>query len=44
MFGPKESKDPAELLAPAKDFRKANESSGSLWQKDNEYGLYDKRE
>ena len=31
LFGAKETKDPAETLAPNKNFRKANEASGSLW-------------
>ena len=43
MFGPKETKDPSEHLAPSKNFRKANEASGSLWQKENDFNLYDKQ-
>lgn len=44
MFGQKETKDPSEHLAPSKNFRKANEASGSLWQKENDFNLYDKQQ
>lgn len=40
LFGG-EQKDPADCLAPAKDFRKASEASGRLWQRENEFDLYE---
>lgn len=40
LFGGEE-KDPAEQLAPSKNFRKASEASGRLWQKENEFDLYE---
>ena len=34
--------DPADCLAPNKNFRKASEASmGRLWQRENEFGLYE---
>ena len=42
MFGG-EQKDPAECLAPQKNFRKASESEmkGRLWQRENEFDLFE---
>ena len=43
IFGGK-NEDPAEKLEPQKNFRKANEASmDRLWQRENEFNLYDKK-
>ena len=44
LFGA-EQKDPADCLAPQKNFRKASEASmGRLWQRDNDFDLYEQKQ